>query len=234
MDPRIGFLLQNALQNFRHELLVENRVGIPISLQHGSADDNVPAFHSRRMNQLIAHSARNPSSTYVELDGKGHWFDGIMTTKSLTDFYHDVLSRETREPAVPTNFSVVVSNPAEMGSRGGLVVDQLETPGQLGRIEVKRSVSMDSWILKTSNIRRFHFLQRTGANIPVNVEIDKEAFRLPVTETTTDIWFVRSGHRHWQVTVMLLTRSSYRLTPSGLSRRQLAYARAAWRPAGDA
>ena len=234
VDSRISFLLQNALQNFSHELLVDNFVGIPTLLQHGSADDNVPAFHSRRMNQLIGQSASVPSSNYVELDNKGHWFDGVMTTDPLKEFYHDVLSRATRWPAVPTNFGIVVSNPAEMGSRGGLAVDQLKTPGRLGRIEVRRSPSMDNWSLRTSNIRRFHILQREGVNLPSEVEIDEEIFKLPLTGAITDTWFVRSEDGHWQVHFVLPIRSPYRLTPPGLSRQHLAHARAPRRPTGDA
>lgn len=124
-DSGVRHVLDSCLQSYRHELLVGTFDGIPTLIQHGAADDNVPAYHSRRMNQLIIQSNKEAPPTYVELEGKGHWFDGVMTTLQLRDFYAHILDLEALRPALPQSFSVVVSNPADMGSRGGLVVDQL-------------------------------------------------------------------------------------------------------------
>lgn len=196
-DSRLSFLLQKSLQNARHELLVGNCAGIPTLLQHGGADDNVPAFHSRRMNQLVSQSAGAVSSRYVELEGKGHYFDGVMTTIPLRNFYYDVLGGKTKWPAIPLNFSIIVANPADMGPRAGLIVDQLVTPDQLGKIDVKRSLSLDRWTLRTSNIHRFHFVP--SANPPSEVEIDEDCLKLPAAEMMADTWLARSGNDHWQV-----------------------------------
>ncbi len=157
------------MNSYRHELLVENFGGIPVMQQHGSADDNVPAYHSRRLNQLISQTGG--SSKYVELPGLGHWFDGVMTTSPLRDFYEYYLDGEQSLPELPMQFSIVIANPGDMGSRGGIVVDQLMSPDQYGRIHVERTPSSTIWILKTSNVLCFHLshlLQRGGISLQVD------------------------------------------------------------------
>ena len=64
------------MSSYRHEILLEN-LDSPILQQHGSADDNVPVFHSRRLFQLQSQvSLAADKTAYVELEGRGHWFDG--------------------------------------------------------------------------------------------------------------------------------------------------------------
>ncbi|OAL37884.1 hypothetical protein AYO20_02717 [Fonsecaea nubica] len=84
-SPLQNALLENSRSSFRHEILTENLVGISILQQHGSADDNVPAYHSRLMNVLLAEVGQVVQ--YAEMLHKGHWFDGTMTTKSMMEFY---------------------------------------------------------------------------------------------------------------------------------------------------
>lgn len=76
--PKIRCILDCALSSYRHELLLEN-INSHVMQQHGSADDNVPAYHSRRLFQLQLQSRSAPDkTTYVELQGKNHWFDGMF------------------------------------------------------------------------------------------------------------------------------------------------------------
>ena len=157
-DSRVTHAVQSSLQTFRHELLVENFKGIPVLQQHGSDDDNVPTFHSRRLYQLTSQTGQKQSRYYVELTGKGHWYDGVMTTPALRDFYAHCLAREARRVELPRQFQIVVANPADMESRGGLQVDQLLTPDQLGKVNVTWDAVSSSVYLDTSNVRRFHFV----------------------------------------------------------------------------
>ena len=198
-NPRVTHLLQSSLQSFRHEQLLGNCVGIPKLLQHGNADENVPVFHSRRMLQLMSPPFDSVPAKYVELEGKGHWFDGIMSTAPLSDFYASVMGSGSERPALPFDFSLTVANPADMGSRGGLVVDQLRTPDQTGKIEVKRSHSSNAWSLKTSNIRRFHFVPNNAATLPADLTIDKHRVVLPESMGIVDCSFVRSEGGLWEV-----------------------------------
>ena len=155
-DSKAFAIIQSTLHPYRHELLLPNLSGIPILQQHGSADQNVPAFHSRRLKQLISEKNSETTTRYSELQGKGHWYDGMMTTEPLRKFYEKIL-KDPKPPALPLHFSIIIANPAEMGPKGGLIVEQLRTPSQFGKIEVFRDSSSATWVLKTSNIRRFAF-----------------------------------------------------------------------------
>ena len=198
-NPGVTVLLRNSMRSFCHELLVSNFKGIPTIQQHGSADDNVPAFHSRRMNQLIAQTNGESSHQYVELKGKNHWFDGVMTTPALRSFY-DILGREADWGKLPQNFITIIANPADMGVRGGLLVDQLITPDQLGKIEVERSSTSMTWVVKTYNILRFHFVATIESDIvPQRLIIDESSVELPPEKEKPDRWLVRSKQGFWHV-----------------------------------
>lgn len=214
-------LLQNSRRSFRHELLIPNLKGIPIMQQHGSADKNVPAFHSRRMNQLISRMSRGFPHQYVELKGKGHWFDGVMTTRPLLEFY-DILGREADWAKLPQYFTIMIANPAAMGARGGLVVDQLINPDQFGKIEVERcptSMTLTTWVLRTSNILRFHFVPTKRLDIlPHKLVMDKSLLlELPPGEEVFGCWLVRSDQGLWHVRHASLQRLTRRFTFSGIS-----------------
>lgn len=198
-SPEITMLLQNSTRSFRHELLVANFKGIPVMQQHGSADNNVPAFHSRRMNQLISQTNGKYNHQYVELKGKSHWFDGVMTTVPLLRFY-DILGREADWAKLPQDFTIMIANPADMGARGGLLVDQLSSPDQLGRIEVKRCPLSAAWVLRTSNVLRFHFTATQKSDIlPHKLVIDQSSLELPLGEKKFACWLVRSEQGFWHV-----------------------------------
>ena len=174
-------------------------MGVPLLEQHGGADDNVPAFNSRRMYQLISQTADMGLSQYVELKGQGHWFDGVMSTTPLRNFYFNVLDHATERATLPLNFSIVVANPADMGSRGGILVDQLRTPNQLGKIDVRRSSFKDSWTLETSNIRRFHFAPSRTTTLPLELTIDGSHFTPSELEGMVGGWLICSKGNSWQV-----------------------------------
>ena len=198
-DPRVIMLLRNSMRSFRHELLTSNFEGIPIMQQHVSADDNVPAFHSRRMNQLISQMNTNSDHQYVELEGKDHWFDGVMTTAPLLEFY-DIIGREADGPRLPQAFTIVIANPADMGARGGLIVDQLINPDQLGTINVERHPTSKSWVLRTSNILRFHFIPTQNSDIePHKLMVDQCPLELPTGRERSDWWLVRFEQGLWHV-----------------------------------
>jgi hypothetical protein len=203
LDPRLAYLLQSSLASYRHELLMENCAPKYIVQQHGDADDNVPIYHSRRLNQLIAESIWR--SQYFELAGKGHWFDGIMTTDPLLEFYH-MIGRIEIEIATTLrlrNYSFVVPNSGDMGSYCGLEVDQLISPDQLGKLVVARDLppAPSEWMVQTSNIHRFHFnLTAIRGSIPETAKIDGQIFSLQSFSPTSEgPWFVRSANGTWTV-----------------------------------
>ncbi|RMD40059.1 hypothetical protein DV735_g5080, partial [Chaetothyriales sp. CBS 134920] len=133
-DPTQHAILERALSSFKHELFLDNLQRVPILIQHGSADDNVPVYHSRLMATLGRQRSLN--LTYVELPGKGHWFDGIMTTPPLLDFYRHSSTPDARFQPVPSNFSFVVGILDDWSSKNGIIVDQLHSPDTLGKVSV--------------------------------------------------------------------------------------------------
>lgn len=195
-DALQSAILYTARASFRHELLAENLVGLPIFQQHGSADDNVPAYHSRLMNTLLAQSGQR--AEYSEIPGEGHWFDGAMTTDPMMDFYRHHLNLSHLSTLAPGTFSLVVPNSHDMGSKYGIVVDQLSTPDRLGRITVTTQTqgSHVQWLLRTENIRRFHFdIKSQPRNAPKQCFIDDlpHEFDIGKDETT----FLKSDGGVW-------------------------------------
>lgn len=53
-----------------------------------------------------------------------------MTDGGLSQFLKYYLQENPVVQALPDRFSVSVANPADMGSRGGIVIDQLDVPDQ--------------------------------------------------------------------------------------------------------
>lgn len=150
-DPRRTAVLQAALKNYRHELMLGNAKGTSVFIQHGSADDNVPVFHSRRMAQL-ANASRLPVE-YSERPGEGHWYDGIMTTGPLKRYYRQELQKGPAKDK-ELEFDIIVANPADTGPINGVKVEQLTDPGQLGHLRANLTDIQQANII-TSNIDSF-------------------------------------------------------------------------------
>lgn len=182
---------------FKHELLVENLQGIPLLLQHGSNDDNVPVYHSRLMKSLI-HEIPAPL-TYAEVPGAGHWFEGVMTTSSLQAFYRATLNTKGLRNELPIDFTFVVVDSDDFGSRGGLVIDQMVSPARLARIRVHRNISQATWHLQLTNVHRFHLdVSAVSAPRPRQIILDnaKEPINLNDSER---LMFARDDSGFWKV-----------------------------------
>ena len=195
-EPRIASIIQTSLSSYRHEILLENFAGIPVLQQHGTDDDNVPAHHSRRLNQISFENGQ--PTTYVELLGKGHWYDGVMTTEPLRHFYESI-HQGSQRPGLPNSFTLVLPSSGDMRSRGGVCVDQLISPDQLGKISVVRDDAI--WMLKTSNIHRLHFdFGRQHREKPNTLVIDGFSFSTSscIVEAGT-YWLIRSDNGSWAV-----------------------------------
>ena len=123
-----------------------------------------------------------------------------MTTTYLRKFYNAILGKRSAKPDLPHRFDLVTANPAANGSRGGIFVDQLISPGQLGRIEVDRGSEGSIWALKTSNILRFHLsFQFQESGIPHTIQIDGFLLDIPPSTILDELWFLRSVDGSWKV-----------------------------------
>lgn len=167
-DPAKTAVVQASLSNHRHELLIGNAKGIPVLQQHGGADDNVPAYHSRRMNQLITQA--DFGATYDELQGQGHWSDGVLTTPPLKDFYERFSGAGAQKGQVPGAFSVVAFDPEDTGSKFGVKVEQLTVPGRKGQVDARLDAVEGTASFRTSNVRCFSW--SGGGSAWARTEID--------------------------------------------------------------
>ncbi|CAD0112557.1 unnamed protein product [Aureobasidium uvarum] len=191
MPPAVRALLDASLSSYRHELLLENVKGIRILQQHGSIDDNVPAFHSRLMNQLIRQQGAN--SSYMELQGRNHWFDGIMTTEPLSEFFVQELNDLAQHLRAPEAFTLAVANPADSGPKFGVEILHLRRPGQLGKIHI--SFSSSECFLRSSNVlslRLPSIYPRTHG-----IVVDGQRIEISLQATSTDLWLSLNGT--WEV-----------------------------------
>jgi hypothetical protein len=105
------------------------------------------------MNSLLGEIGADVD--YVELPNQGHWFEGVMATNALQAFYRRYLPKTADVRLAPTTFSAVFPSTDDMGSRFGIVADQVESPDEFGRVDV--SCSGKSWRLSTTNVHRLHF-----------------------------------------------------------------------------
>jgi len=149
-DPMRTAVLQASLNTYKHELLVENCQGIPLQQQHGGADDNVPTYHSRLMNQRLTLAGW--PTPYNEVPGSPHYYDGVLTTDVLQGFYRKYLGRPANTSTNLDRFTLVVANPGDTGFKEGIKVTQLLDPGRYGSVAVSLDQSSCSYVLKTSNI----------------------------------------------------------------------------------
>lgn len=166
-------ILDVARLDFRNELFIPNLRGIPVLQQHGGKDDNVPTYHSRLMKTYRANLGFD--SSYVEVPNKGHWWDGVLTTEELRDFYSEQLAKRRNPNVGLTHFEYVVSDSANFGSVYGLHVDQLRSHDQLGQLSVTVDKhAKDVWHVETVNIHRFTLnAHKWWANPPRCVHIDE-------------------------------------------------------------
>ncbi|KAL1654972.1 hypothetical protein SLS61_002280 [Didymella pomorum] len=148
-DPRRTSVISASLNTYRHEMLMSNAHGIPIQQQHGQVDPNVPAYHSRFLAQQLHLAGAN--SRYNEVPDQEHYWDGVMTTPPLIDFYYNFTRSAEKLPRKLDEFDIVVGDPGDMSSKGGVRVMQLEDPGQYGKVHVRGRR------LKTLNVLSMQF-----------------------------------------------------------------------------
>lgn len=202
VDPRRTSVVSASLNSYRHEMLMANAYGIPIQQQHGEADDNVPAYHSRFLAQQLQLAGAN--SSYNEVPDQKHYWDGVMITPPLVDFYYNSTRTTEKLPRELDEFKIVVGDPGDTGSKGGVRVTQLEDPGQYGRVHVRgRRV-------KTSNVLAIEFGPPFWKD---TVVIDGQTLHLENTGANTDsnndtVVSARLSGNNWVVDAVSATDES--------------------------
>jgi len=155
-DPVLRALLESSIAEFDTDLYTPNLVGLPLIARTGADDDNVPPVNSRRLIRLLNElNGKGGVPALSEVEGGGHWFDGIMTSGDVGDFLAGHTMMHTPLPPFPESYTVVTLNPASSGARGGLVIQQLRIPARAGRLHVVQQRTQGQLIIKTENVRRF-------------------------------------------------------------------------------
>ncbi|KAI6889271.1 alpha/beta-hydrolase [Hortaea werneckii] len=196
MDPRKDTIIQASLNSYRHELLLENAKGIPVLQQHGSEDDNVPAHHSRLLSEMLEQAG--VATEYHEMPGKPHWWDGVMTTKPLQNFYHRVLDAPLKSSSLAQNseFVVVSTGQGDMGSKNAVSISSITTPGQLAKVHVTYDPQTKDCSLSSSNVVALQLSE--SFNDCNTIRIDDQ--RLSETPAiSTDGLSLLRHHGIWQV-----------------------------------
>ncbi|KAG9321131.1 hypothetical protein KVV02_005257 [Mortierella alpina] len=183
-DSHLRGLLEASIIEFDNDVHMSNTVGIPILARTGGADDNVPPLNSRKLVRLGQENAHNLSAISLsEIPGAGHWFEGVLHDNVMQAFLNQHLHDNTiahsedqedratavTHPRFPLEFEITVLNPAGIGSRGGIQVEQLRLPYRQVKGTVKVKIVKDeqrernyeqwnTWIVETTNVRRLRFL----------------------------------------------------------------------------
>jgi hypothetical protein len=197
-------------------------------------DDNVPAFNSRFLAQQLYLAGA--SSNYNEVPGQNHWWEyavcsnleercansefsssTVMTTPQLVDFYYTQTRNEDVLPRKLHEFTLVVGDPGDMGSKGGIRVLQLHDPGQYGKVKVKGHV------IETTNVMSLAFdpilwkdtvtingipIDSTELDAPISLDATgiKEPSGTVRRETTTA---QRNGRQLGSMTAILRTQGPF-------------------------
>lgn len=162
-DPARTAVVQAALNSYKHELLLDNANGIPIYQQHGELDDNVPPYHSRLINSLL-HQV-GVESQYMEIPGMPHYWDGVMTTPALTDFFHKHLDASFEQGVDEglKSFSIVTASPGDTRGKAGFRITHLQDPSRLGRISLSIDPKTQSCVAQVDvNVLAFEIYQNNG------------------------------------------------------------------------
>ena len=149
------------------------------------------------MYDILSRLGTPGTTSYVELEGEGHFFEGVLTTPALISFYRNALGHVCL-PALPETFSIVLANPSEMGSRGGLKVDFTIIPDQLGFIDIEKYPSR--WELRTTNISCFHFLRNEfSKELPCKFMVDGQDLELSSKHDQNAAYFIIDSTGLWKV-----------------------------------
>ncbi|CAG8556557.1 9213_t:CDS:10, partial [Ambispora gerdemannii] len=218
-EAHIDPILQAAKNN--NDLYTSNLTGIPILVRTGSEDDNVPPIHSRSLVRLVDEHSHNNNDNEIKLiedPGKGHWFDGVLSDDKIQPFFDKHLyQKDENEGAIneaefyrnfskglfsqKKEFTLTLINPAGCGTKGGVQIEQLETPYRLAKFtmilnndnDTDASDSSKLFDFKTTNISRFTI---DKVNKQGKVQLQKVLY----SKNENGTWEITNNDETWKKT----------------------------------
>ncbi|KAK3839610.1 MAG: hypothetical protein J3R72DRAFT_492567 [Linnemannia gamsii] len=223
-DAHLRGILESSIIEFDNDVHMSNTVGLPILARMGSMDDNVPPFHSRKMVRLGQENAHNTTAIWLsEVPGQGHWFTGVLQDTVMLSFlnthlYDNIITlpptkdedvKAVNLPPFPDSCVITVINPAGMGSKCGIQVEQLRIPFRKGTIKLEIEKGHDggelpTWTLVTTNIRRLSFADLPSTRFAklvvdgTSIAFDKDIVSGSVTLVRSEGRLSKTGQR-WKI-----------------------------------
>ncbi|CAG8478874.1 3104_t:CDS:10 [Ambispora leptoticha] len=216
IDPilQAASILESSIAENNNDLYASNLTGIPILARTGSEDDNVPPIHSRSLVRLVnEHSHNNSAIKLLEDLGKGHWFDDALSDAKIQPFFDKHLYQKNENEggtnetefyrqfskglfSQKKEFTLTLINPAGCGTKGGVKIEQLETPYRLARFTMfldKPSDPNKLFDFRTTNISRFtvNKVNRQG-----NLKLQKVLY----SKKENGTWEITNDNESWKKT----------------------------------
>ncbi|RXK38309.1 hypothetical protein M231_04482 [Tremella mesenterica] len=168
-DPALMGILMSALTPYNNDLYASNLSNIPILAIHGSQDDNVPPRHSREHVALISAWEGKNDIKLLEVPGRGHWWNEIFALPEVGQFLDTLRPRKADEER-KEGFTLTTANPDETGSRAGIRIVELQTPGRLARLDVnarqwRNGSRIPELDLRSTNVKRIEITSGRGAGV---------------------------------------------------------------------
>jgi hypothetical protein len=181
-DPALLGVLNASLAPFNNDLYASNLASVPVLALHGSADNNVPARHSRAHIAILnswLHAETPKEVSYTEVPGEGHWWDGILRDPAVLAFLRDLPPRKSMDDVRNAGFTLTTANPDESGSKGGIRIVELAVPGRLARLDVNapqwKRGDGEGLSLHSTNIRRIEVTGWAQGATGTDADADAEA-----------------------------------------------------------
>ncbi|KAK5107656.1 hypothetical protein LTR62_000937 [Meristemomyces frigidus] len=244
-EPAKVALLQGALNSYRHELLLESAKDIPILQQHGGDDDNVSPFHSRQLNWLLENAA-GVTSTYNEIPGKPHWWDGVFTTEPLKHFYRQQLDAEALAVQADflisrQDFAAISAGNGDMGPKNGVQILQIRAPGRLGKVHITHDPIAKTCAFETTNVLSFQLPKQfegcaayfiDGQNLHLSIAQDDVSSPFTIMTYSDNVWQQisdhpenmppRQGRQQGTVNAILRTRDAFQIVSASPAAKAIA------------
>ncbi len=170
--------------------LKENYKWAGIYILHGDKDDNVPIEQARKMAEELAKFHHDYQ--LFEQKGAGHWWsEGDEPGARCVD-WRPMFRMFAEHRLVPddelTEISFATASPAINSKVGWVEIMSLETPGKVGRVDLKKDPRGGRIYGTTENIDRLSLVSNGGA---LTAELDGQKVVVPADAHATAINFKR-------------------------------------------